>query len=500
MKSLLLLILFSLCSIGIINAQVSDFHFNSNTIIDITLKNGIVGVLGGSIVFGPSNSFITYATVSIKKNGVWRNLPMTIERNGKTDSIELRSNNKIQIDSKENIWISGRYGIYKFDGTKWNEFRFLDSISNRNGFSYLGVDKNDNIIVTALNQSTQGDKKETSEFLKFDNEKFTLVKTLINNSLFTNIFFSLRGNNFVGLQDGSMILGHRSVNISEITKFSPDYIPTSHFMMTFDQHRGLSEKNVSKIIQHSDGTIWFAHLGGSIFVLNGTDYEESNQCCTGVSYTSDLENFSYLGKDNGFPGGDFPYSTTNIAELPNGDLLIITDEDKFGLYSLDYNSKKIKSIEKSNFYNNAKLVLANDHPTTKQRFLNFVDTLQQDLQYSSWNRMSFQNLLVDNQGTIYMNYTGFLLEIPTKNVTSVQSGVEVTDALQVFPNPAETTIKIEGRKEIRSVTATSILGNDVMLSLKGNNTFSIVSLSTGLYTLLIQHTDGTTSRTLFVKK
>lgn len=89
--------------------------------------------------------------------------------------------------------------------------------------------------------------------------------------------------------------------------------------------------------------------------------------------------------------------------------------------------------------------------------------------------------------------------VSTKNITSVDAG-EFTDDLRVFPNPAETSNKIEGTKEIRSVTATNILGSEVMLNLKGNNSFGISNLSTGLYTLLIQYLDGSTSRTMFVKK
>lgn len=93
----------------------------------------------------------------------------------------------------------------------------------------------------------------------------------------------------------------------------------------------------------------------------------------------------------------------------------------------------------------------------------------------------------------------FCLKILNKGITSVEAG-EFTDALRVFPNPAETSIKIDGTKEIRSVTATNILGNEVLLSSKGNNSFGISNLSTGLYSLLIQHLDGSVSRTLFVKK
>jgi len=500
MKSLLLFIVFSLFSVSFSTAQMTDFHFNSGLLRDISVKNGIVAVLGGKTSIDNSGKSKNHATISIKKNGLWQNLPNTIVRNGIEEPIELSSNNKIQIDSKENIWISGRMGIYKFDGTKWNEYTFLDTLSNRISYSYMGVDKKDNIIVTALNQTTQEDKKEISEFLKFDNEGFSIVKTLTNNSLFSNVNLSLRGNNFVALNDGSMVLGHRSVYISEVTKFSPDYTPSSHHMVTFDQYRGPSEKYVAKIIQHSDGTIWFAHLGGKIFVPNGSDLEESTECCTGVSFTSDFENFNSLGKNNNFPGGDFPYATASIAELPNKDVLIITDEEKFGLYLFDYNSKNVSKIEKSNFYNNAKIILVNDNPTVQQMYQNYVEILQQDLQPVGWTRTNFQNLLIDNQGTIYMNFLGFLLEIPTKNVTSVDAGLEVTDALRVFPNPAESTIRIDGTKEILSVTATNILGNAVLLSSKGNNSFGISNLSTGLYTLLIQHLDGTVSRTLFVKK
>lgn len=498
MKTFIQTLLFSLFICCSAIAQVPDFHFNSFQIRDITEKNGIIAVLGFKNLWDNNGKSKSISLVSVKKNGDWQNLPITIDKNGKVDSINSSAYSKIQIDSKENIWISGKNGIYKFDGTKWNEYTFSDSLFERFDFWYLFLDNNDKVILSCNMRFTDSNK-EYFEFLKFENDSISIIKSFMNPYEFTELLNYNEGINFVGLQDGSVIIGHKIDSIYDLTKISAQDIPSVHQMITFDQHKGTSNKYVSKIIQHSDGTIWFAHSFGSIFIPNGSDYIESWECCTGISLSKDLENFSFLGKDNDFPGGDFPLSTTSIAELPNNDVLIITNEERFGFYLYDYKSKTVKSIDKSNFYKNAKLILANDNPYNIQHYTNFVDTLKLDIQNSRWNRDNFQNLLIDEKGTIYMNYKRFLLEIPSKNVTSVEAG-EFTDALRVFPNPAETSIKIEGTKEIRSVTATNILGSEVLLNLKENNSFGISNLSTGLYTLLIQHLDGSTSRTMFVKK
>lgn len=506
MKTIIIIIF--LFVYAVVTAQVSDFHFNTGFITDMTIKNGTVAVLGGRTVFvSPPNNTKNLATVSIKKNGVWQNLPTTIERDGKLDSFYIWAHSKIQIDSKNNLWVTGLNGLYKYDGSKWSEFFIDDEFKEDRRYNFFLITKQDKFYLTTSVRRKPKEPIEFSELLTISSDTLMLVeKREYSNDYSTNAW-PVKNNNFIELMDGSVLLAHdrneRPPNdYYDISKFNPDGSIDSFKMITFDNIA--SQKTPTTVYQHSDGTIWFSHHSGSYGKLLDDGSLQTYLCCSGVAFTNDLENWSFLGRVNGFPVDtdeqETPYSTYTIAGFPNGDMLIATFLNRLSFHYLRNSNKLVRKIDNDELYKNALLIPANDYPIWQQFYHNIVDTLRRDLAEQAGYIGNFQSIHFDNEGTMYLNFLGFLLEIPTSNITSVEAGVAVTDALRVFPNPAETSIRIEGTKEIRSVTATNILGSEVMLNLKGNNTFSISNLSTGLYTLLIQHSDNSISRSIFIKK
>ena len=497
MKTILQAVLFSLFICCSANAQVSDFHFNTGGIQDITVKNGIVAVLGSYGYVDSINgkyAYKSFSSVGIKKDGNWQNLPKTIIRNNVFDSIQFSFPNKIQIDSKNNIWITGKKGIYRFDGNQWNEFYIDDEYKDDRIYQLLLVDKRDNVYLTSFVDKRPIEPIKFSELIKFENGEFIVIQKQFNPELYSPLSRFQKSNNFLELLDSSVILGHRLNEEFDITKIDKNRSISNYKIDTYPYVS--TELSLSKVIQHSDGTIWFASIEGGE-IING---EYHAMCCWGVYYTNNLLEYFSLSKMNGYPIGNFPNPCVGIAEIPNGNLLIATSDTVIKFHVLNNSNQLMKSIDNKEFFKNAIVVPPNANPYFENYYKNLVDSLQQGLIFDQKNNSYFQSINFDTEGTIYLNFSGFLLEIPASNITSVDAGVEVTDALRVFPNPAENSIRIDGTKEIRSVTATNILGSEVLLSSKGNNTFGISNLSTGMYTLVIQHIDNSISRTMFIKK
>ena len=507
MKTFLQAVLFSLFICCSANAQVSDFHFNTGFIQDITLKNDIVAVLGGNTIWdATTGKYRNIATVSVKMNGVWQNLNNTINRNGKKDSIFISAHSKIQIDSKNNLWFTGQNGLYKFNGSEWSEYFINDEYKMDRRYDLFYISKNDRFFISTSYTKKPKEPIEFSELLNLSSDSLIILEKRKQQVAFLTNAWPVKNNNFFELKDGSIVLAHNpnekfntdSVLIHyDITKINQDWTMEHYTMLAFDSI--ISQKTPTTVFQHSDGTIWFSHYGAMYgkWVNGGI---ENHDCCTGIAYSNNLVNYGFLGEKNGFPGGIVPYPTYTIAELPDNNLIVASLFKRLTFHFVNNYDKSVSTINNASLFQNAILIRNNDHPSMMEFHNNIVDTLRRNLVEEAGNIGYLQSFLFDSQRTMYINFLGYLLEIPVSNITSVEAGLEVSDALRIFPNPAETTIKIDGTKEIRSVTATNILGSEVLLSSKGNNTFGTVQLPAGMYTLVIQHLDNSISRTMFIKK
>jgi hypothetical protein len=507
MKNFIQTVLFSLFICCSANAQVSDFHFNTGGIQDITVKNGIMAVLGGNTIWdATTGKYRNIATISVKMNGVWQNLNNTIIRNGKKDSIFISAHSKIQIDSKNNLWFTGQNGLYKFTGSEWSEFFINDEYKLDRRYDLFYISKNDRFFISTSYTKKPKEPIEFSELLTFSNDSLLILEKRNQQVAFLTNAWPVKNNNFFELKDGSIVLAHNpnekfntdSVLIHyDITKINQDWTMEHYTMLAFDSI--ISQKTPTTVFQHSDGTIWFSHYGATYGKwVDGTI--ENYDCCTGVAYTNDFINYDYLGKDNGFPGGEIPYATYTISEMPDGNLIVASLLKKLTFHFVNNYDKSVRTINNEIMLQNALLIRNNDHPSLMDFHSNILDTLRRNLVEQAGYIGNIQSIHFDTKGTMYINFLGYLLEIPVSNITSVQSGVEVSDAMRVYPNPAENSIRIDGTKEIRTVTASNTLGNEVTLKTKGNNSFEVSHLRPGFYTLQITNNDNSISRSIFIKK
>jgi len=157
-----------------------DFNFEINGIIRaIAIRNNIVAVAGGTGL-KVGTKYGTSIFVSVLQNGVWTNLPRTIERNDNQDTLYSKGNMSISIDSKGHIWVTGE-SLFEFDGVKWTEF-FIDDEYHGNGinahrnngnrgYRLLTIDKNDKIYVTSSVRLFEADTVQFSEIHSFENNE-----------------------------------------------------------------------------------------------------------------------------------------------------------------------------------------------------------------------------------------------------------------------------------------------------------------------------------------
>ncbi|MCU0470464.1 MAG: hypothetical protein MUF58_17890, partial [Arcicella sp.] len=289
----------------------------------------------------------------VKKDGKWTQLPRTIERNGNHDTLLSNGQIKVGIDSKGNIWVTGN-SLFKFDGTKWTEYFINDQFHGRRRYQHIVIDQNDKIYVTSDAHKTKTDSIVFSAIHSFENDTFkTLLMYDDDAKLSMNQGFT-RVRPFVELKDGSVLLGHNAFKLEDesfvdLTQIMRDGTINQHLISAPDGVK-LASKSIPDIIQDKDGEIWFG------LFLGMKNLEEN--CCTGITRTTDFINYYPLTKEAGMPhySPNQPYSINALKELPNGDILFMTNQNDLTLFRHNYDSKSVSRIHWIDIMKNAVMI------------------------------------------------------------------------------------------------------------------------------------------------
>lgn len=195
------------------------------------------------------------------------------------DNSPLSSNdiNKIDIDSKGNIWIglNGWWndlghliggGLMKFDGNStWQEYNVFNSPLPYNSVIALKVDKNDVVWLGTKSDNAM----DGGGLTRFDGttwQSFTKENSGISHNIVTSIEEDSMGEIWAGTSSGGLV-GYDKLSKWEVFKQS---------------NSGIALNQVSSIAIDNDDKIWMKHTvysGGSVFNRNslGINLQNSNR-------------------------------------------------------------------------------------------------------------------------------------------------------------------------------------------------------------------------------
>ncbi|MBL8003531.1 MAG: T9SS type A sorting domain-containing protein [Candidatus Kapabacteria bacterium] len=496
MKTILILFIFFV-SIASVSSQTikEDFDFDIyGQIRDVAIRNNIVAIAGGTGI-QVGNKLYSSIAVSIKKDGKWTQLPRTIERNGNQDTLLANGQIKVRIDSKGNIWVTG-VSLFKFDGTKWTEYLIDDEFKGRRRFQHFLLDKNDKIYLTSDAERYKTDSIRFSEIHSFDNNQFkSILKYDDDTKLSMNQGFT-RVRPFVELQDSSILLAHNTIvledeRVVDLTQIVNDGSINQHLITAPDGVK-LALKSITDIIQDKDGTIWFG------LFLGMKNLEEN--CCTGITRTTDFINYYPLTKEAGMPhySPNQPYSINALKELPNGDILFMTNQNDLTLFRHNYDSKSVSRIHWIDIMKNAVMIKkSSKNPNYPQEWYENVLSVLNSNQAKNTSHSPFQLIATTEDGTMYLVFNDYLLEIPIESITSVP---QLNTSSVLYPNPSIEFVKVESSKEISYVTITNVLGQRIVLENIGNGSYSTTNVPSGFYNLLVTYTDNSIESHSFIRK
>ncbi|MFN3405338.1 MAG: T9SS type A sorting domain-containing protein [Cytophagaceae bacterium] len=237
--------------------------------------------------------------------------------------------------------------------------------------------------------------------------------------------------------------------------------------------------------------------GGTLKILNpastpnGGDYPSSNYAWElDAPIVGKRYNYYILSADKLESLGD------NIG---GGDGVKYTDSRVYLTFPLNYN----ESVDDS-------YTPENGTPKTSTNHYDAYGTIKTPI--GTYNNVARLVSKTDNVVTAYSWYvvspmvypvftidmmTNFVTAYGTPVITGVNSAIE-DKTMNIYPNPASSVMTLTTEKSVSSVIFSDALGKTVSFEVN-NSTINVSSLNNGVYTLIVNYTDGTKSSRMFVK-
>jgi len=192
------------------------------------------------------------------ENGIYKYDGTSFE-NFNTDNSSIPCNSiwNIALDSENNLWVGSAKGLIRFDGMNWTVWNTTNSSIPSNWVNSIIIDSDNTIWFSSMDEWMVG-KTYGGGLIKFDGQTMT-VYNIDNSGLLSNTIYNI-------LDDGDKLwlatYGAGLMNFNKIDKWKAFNVTNS----------GIASNIVQGVIKDKNGSIWMGHMdaGISVFIPDST--------------------------------------------------------------------------------------------------------------------------------------------------------------------------------------------------------------------------------------